>query len=78
MGDVIRDEFKISILINTDDIDDLNTLVKKWIEILKDTAEKDIKNLEQNNKTENLKTKVNSLRTEYYRDCCKSHEYYRD
>ena len=58
MGDVIRDEFKISIEINTDDIDDLNTWVKKWIEILKDTAQKDIKNLEQNSKTEKLKTKL--------------------
>ena len=38
MGDDIRDEFKISIEINTDDIDDLNTWVKKWIAILKDTA----------------------------------------
>ena len=36
-------------------------------EILKDmavTAEKDIKNLEQNRKTENLKTNVYSLRTD--------------
>ena len=40
MGDVIRDEFKISIEINTNDIDDLNTWVKKQIAILKDTAER--------------------------------------